>query len=92
MLSDLFAKHFLLDIPKLLGKIHIISMRIFKALYLIPKLVCLGRAVAADIRRRGRGINAFSVLKNGHEQLAQMIICERFALPRVLRIKDFERL
>lgn len=92
MMSGLFAKHFLLNVPKLLGKIHIISMGIFKALYLIPELVCLSGAVAADVRCRGRGVNAFSVLKNRYKQLAQMVIRDGFALPSVLRIKDFERL
>lgn len=67
-------------------------MGIFKALYLIPELVCLSGAVAADVRCRGRGVNAFSVLKNRYKQLAQMVIRDGFALPSVLRIKDFERL
>ena len=54
-IAAFFGEQFLFDIKKLLRKVDIIGMRIFKPLDLIPKRVKLFLAISADLCGTGGG-------------------------------------
>ena len=92
LLLQTAAEHFVLEIPKLFGKVDVIKVGIFKALHFFPKFIDLTLAVVADLFRCGNIIYTFAVLKDGDEHFAEMVIRNGLALPNVLRMEDLHRL
>ena len=62
-------------------EIHIVAVRVLEALDLIPEMVHLVKAVAANILQAGRLINALPLFKNRQQQRDAVDILQRFLLP-----------
>ena len=82
----------MLDIPELLGQIHIIIVRVVEAFDLVPQPVDLCQAVFPDLGSGGPVVNALSVLENRLQQFFCREVGERLFFPGVLRVKNGQRL
>ena len=56
-----------LDIPQLLGQVHIVGLGIVKTLHFIPQGVHLGCAVTADFFQGGQFVDQLAALENGED-------------------------
>ena len=53
----------ILDIPQLLGQVHIVGMRVVKALDLIPQLIHLFQTIGTDFLQAGTLIHKLAAHK-----------------------------
>ena len=63
----IFHDHFVLQCPKLFGKVNIIVMRILEAENRAPHRVQLTCAVCADLIKIGKIIDQIPILEGAHE-------------------------
>ena len=81
-------RHF--DIPKLFGKVNVISVGVFEALYLVPECVYFRLAVVLNIRDVRRFVNTLAVLEYRNKKLTKGVICKLLFLPCFDRVEDFK--
>jgi len=79
-------------VPKFLGKIHIIAVRIFKTGNLFPKCTNLCKAICTDRAERTGLIEAFAVLKELGAQTNRTEILHGLTLPGMVGVKNRVRL
>ena len=81
----------MLDVPQLLGKIHIILVRIVEPFHLVPEGFKLSLAVVPDFLDRRCLIDALAVLEDRDQQLAGCKVLQGLPFPGRVRIKNLQR-
>ena len=75
------------EFPELLRKIHIISVRIFKSLYLTPEKLYLLFAECLYFFEIRRVINELSVFKHLYLEFFASVVSQKLSLPYVFRVE-----
>ena len=81
-----------LDVPELLGEIHVVGVGVGEAADLLPHTVPLGQAVGADLVQGGEVVDQLAVLEDLDKQLGGGEVGEGLALPGVLGVEDLQGL
>ena len=84
--------HLVLDVPKLLGEVNVIVVRVCESSHLVPHTLYLFRTVTADLVDRGKLVNEFSFVVYSAKKLCCGIVGQRFTLPDMLRIEKLDGL
>lgn len=80
------------DVPQPVGEIDIVPVRVFKAAHLGPERFQLRSASGTDLLERRQRIDQLAAPEHGDHHILGAEVRERFALPRVFRVEDRERL
>ena len=87
-----FHDHFMLQRPKLFGKVNIIVMRIFEAENRAPHRIQLACAVCADFIEIGKVIDQSTVLEDRNKELTDGNIGVDLPFPSEIGVKQLDRL
>ena len=79
-----------LDVPQLLRQIDVIGMRVVKTLDLVPECVDLLGAVFLNVVQLRQLVDQLAVFEDRHEQLLRRKVIDPLALPRRLRVENFQ--
>ena len=80
------------DVPQAVREIDVVPVRVFKPEHLGPERFELLGAALPDILERREIIDELTRAEHGDHHVFGAEVRERFALPRVFRMKDRERL
>lgn len=70
------AQQVLLNVPELIGQVHVVLVGVVETLHLVPQGVYLLTAVFADLRQRRAVVYPLAVQKHRHQQLAGLEIVD----------------
>ena len=83
-------QHPVLDVPELLRQIDVIGVRVVKPLDLVPECVDLRLAVGLDLVQLRQLVDQLAAFEDRYEQLLLREVIDFLALPRRLRVEDFQ--
>ena len=78
----------ILNIPQLLRKVHIIGVRIIKALHFVPQCIHLLQAVGTDLFQTGAMIDKLAISENGDLQFLRGEIIDGLGFPSGIGIEN----
>ena len=82
----------LLDVPQLLGQVHIVVVGVLKPLHLVPEGVHLPLAVGPAGLEVGHLIHQPAPLEDGHHQLLHLDVGIHLPLPGGVRVEELQGL
>ena len=82
----------LLNIPQLLGQVHVVIVGVLETLDLVPQGIHLALAIGAGGLDVGHAVNQLAAVEDGDQQLAGLVILEGLALPGGVGVEQLQRL
>ena len=67
------VKHIVLQIPKLLGKVHVVRVRIFETEYLVPHCGDLALAMLSHLSKVGEVVNQLTLFEDRLEMFVHLV-------------------